>query len=99
MRIRGGAVRFIAWLRAYGTRAGLRTGRFGTWVHTYRGVLRGAAVGLAVLIFVFLDRPTGLTILLIAVLLALCLAVIQFFDQPAAMTDHAGTTGRAGPVS
>jgi hypothetical protein len=79
VRIRGGAVRGLNWLRG---RTGMRSGKIGVWVHTYRGVLRGAAVGLAVLIFVFLDRPSGLAILLIALLLVIILAVIQFFDQP-----------------
>lgn len=79
-RIRGGVVRSLTWLRG---RTGLRTGRVGGWVHTYRGVLRGAAVGLAVLVFVFLDRPSGLAVLTIALLLVVCLVVIQFLDQPA----------------
>jgi hypothetical protein len=79
VRIRGGVTRGLGWLRG---RSGLRAGKAGAWVHTYRGVLRGAAVGLAVLIFVFLDRPSGLTVLLIALLLVVVLAVIQFFDQP-----------------
>ncbi|RSM60396.1 hypothetical protein DMH04_54095 [Kibdelosporangium aridum] len=81
VRIRRGVVRSLAWLRG---RAGLRSGRLGGWVHTYRGVLRGAAVGLAVLVFVFLDRPSGLAVLLIALLLVVFLAVIQFLDQPVA---------------
>ena len=79
MRIRHATVRFLAWMRG---RAGLRAGRLGSWVHTYRGVLRGAAVGVAVLILVFLDQPSGLAVLLVAVLLVVCLAVIQFLDQP-----------------
>jgi len=79
VRIRRGVVNGLGWLRG---RTGLRSGRVGGWVHTYRGVLRGAAVGLAVLIFVFLDRPSGLTVLMIALLLVIVLAVIQFFDQP-----------------
>ncbi|HEY7592226.1 MAG TPA: hypothetical protein VH969_03665 [Actinophytocola sp.] len=87
VRIRGGAVRSLAWLRG---RTGMRSGKVGGWVHTYRGVLRGVAVGLAVLIFVFLDRPSGLAVLLIALLLVICLAVIQFFDQPVT----AGPTAR-----
>jgi hypothetical protein len=77
--IRGGVARGLGWLR---NRSGLRSGKAGAWVHTYRGVLRGVAVGLAVLIFVFIDRPSGLTVLLIALLLVVVLAVIQFFDQP-----------------
>jgi hypothetical protein len=80
VRIRTGVARSLAWLRG---RTGLRTGRFGAWVHTNRGVLRGVAIGLAVLVFVFLDRPSGFAVLLIAALLAVCLAVVQFFAQPA----------------
>jgi hypothetical protein len=37
--------------------------------------------------------------LIIALLLALCLAIIQFFDQPAVMTHQTGTTDRKGPTS
>jgi hypothetical protein len=57
---------------------------------TYRGVLRGAAIGLAVLILVFLDQPSGFTVLLVGVLLVLCLVVIQFFDQPVSGDPAAG---------
>ncbi|MGH3878296.1 MAG: hypothetical protein ACRDSK_14795, partial [Actinophytocola sp.] len=64
--------------------AGPRSGRLGGWVRIYRGVLRGTAVGLAVLVFVFLDRPSGLAVLLIASLLVVVLVVIQFLDHPAA---------------
>lgn len=81
VRLRAAAGDLLGWLRERGARAGLRTGRVGGWVHTYRGVLRGAAVGLAILVFVFLDRPSGLAVLLIACLLLACLAVIQFLDQ------------------
>lgn len=81
VRIRGGLAGSLAWLRG---RSGLRSGRLGAWVHSYRGVLRGVAAGLAVLVFVFLDRPSGVAVLTIALLLALVLAVIQFLDQPVA---------------
>ncbi|MBK1786980.1 hypothetical protein [Prauserella cavernicola] len=84
VRLRAGTAAAIAWLRGGGARAGLRTGRVGPWVHTYRGVLRTGAVAVAMLVFVFLDRPSGVTVLVIALLLLLCLAVIQFLDQPAA---------------
>jgi hypothetical protein len=79
VRIRAAFVRSLAWLRG---RTGLRSGRVGGWVHTYRGVLRGAALGLAVLILVFLDQPSGFAVLMVALLLVLCLVVIQFLDQP-----------------
>lgn len=93
VRIRGGTVRALAWLRG---RTGLRTGKVGAWVHTYRGVLRGAALGLAVLIFVFLDRPSGVAVLLIALLLVVVLAVIQFLDQPVVPPTGTGPPAAAG---
>ena len=46
--------------------------------------LRTAAVALAVLIFVFLDRPTGVAILLIATGLLVMLAAIEFLGRPGA---------------
>jgi LPXTG-motif cell wall-anchored protein len=88
VRIRGGAARSLTWLRG---RSGLRSGRVGGWVHTYRGVLRGAAVGLAVLILIFLDQPSGLAVLLTALLLVVILAVIQFLDQPVPAEPTAGS--------
>ncbi|PXY24069.1 hypothetical protein [Prauserella flavalba] len=84
VKLRQGLSGLIGWLRRGGARAGLRTGRVGPWVHTYRAALRGAAVGIAVLVFVLLNRPSGLTVLVIALVLVFCLGVIQFLDQPAA---------------
>jgi hypothetical protein len=81
VRLRASAGQALGWLRERGTKAGLRTGPVGGWVHTHRGVLRIGAVGLAVLVFVFLDRPSGLAVLMIALVLVACLAVIQFLDQ------------------
>jgi hypothetical protein len=81
VRVRAAAAGSLAWLRERGTRAGLRTGRVGGWVHTHAGALRFTAVGLAVLVFVFLDRPSGFAVLTIALSLLACLAVVQFLDQ------------------
>ena len=59
----------------------LCTGPVGPWVHAHLGLLRAAGIGLAVLGFVLLDRPTGLDVLLLALGLGLVLAVIEFLDQ------------------
>ncbi|TNC29258.1 hypothetical protein FG385_03220 [Amycolatopsis alkalitolerans] len=84
VRLRAGASRLIAWLRRGGAKAGLRTGKVGGWVHDHRTVLRVVAVGLAVLVFIFLSPPSGLAALVIALVLLGCLGVIQFLDQPPA---------------
>jgi hypothetical protein len=60
------------------------TGPVATWVRLHMRGLRIGAVALAVLIFVFLDRPTGVAILLIATGLLVLLAVIEFLGRPGA---------------
>ena len=73
-----------------------RSGPVGPWVHAYRGLLRGAAVGLAVLVFILLDQPTGRDVLLIALGLVVVLGVIEFLGQQPESPLH-GVTTMAGP--
>ena len=67
----------IAWVRARGERAGLRTGPVGTWVGAHKTLLRAAAVGLAVLIFVFWGQPSLAVVIWLVVLLLVALGVIE----------------------
>ena len=60
------------------------TGPVATWVRPHLRGLRIGAVALAVLVFVFLERPTGAAILLIATGLLVMLAVIEFLGRPGA---------------
>jgi hypothetical protein len=55
-----------------------------TWVRAHMRGLRVGAVALAVLVFVFLDRPTGVAILILATVLLIVLATIEFLGRPAA---------------
>ncbi|MET7994709.1 hypothetical protein ABZU76_27830 [Amycolatopsis sp. NPDC005232] len=87
VHIRQGVVKGLTWLRS---RSGLRATGLGKWVHTYRVALRAGAVAIAVLVFLFLDRPSGLAVLLIALVLLVVLAVIQFLDVPG---DRPAATG------
>jgi len=72
----------IGWLRGGADHAGWRTGPVGTWVYANKQLLRIAAVTLAALALVFWDQPTGKTILLLAGLLLVALALIEFLAQP-----------------
>jgi len=72
----------IGWLRGGADHAGWRTGPVGTWVYANKQLLRIAAVTLAALALVFWDQPTGKTILLLAGLLLVALALIEFVGQP-----------------
>jgi hypothetical protein len=72
----------IGWLRGGTERAGWRTGPVGTWVYANKQLLRIAAVALAALALVFWGQPTGKTILLLAGLLLVALALIEFLGRP-----------------
>ena len=52
------------------------------WIRAHVRGLRIGAVALAVLAFVFLAQPTGVAILVIAALLLVALAVIEFLARP-----------------
>jgi hypothetical protein len=79
------AVRTRRWVagRLHGIRGGpAPTGPVGSFVRTHLRGLRIGAVAVAVLAFVFLEQPTGAAILVIAALLLVVLAVIEFLGRP-----------------
>jgi hypothetical protein len=79
------AVRIRRWssARLHGIRGGPAAGgRVATWTRAHVRGLRIGAVALAVLAFVFVSQPTGAVILLIAALLLVVLAVIEFLARP-----------------
>jgi hypothetical protein len=82
VRTRQGLASGIGWLRGSAEHAGWRTGPVGAWVYANKNVLRIAAVALAALALVFWGQPTGKVIILLAVLLLVALAVIEFLGQP-----------------
>jgi hypothetical protein len=73
----------IDWVRARGERAGLRTGPVGTWVGAHKTLLRAAAVGVAVLIFVFWGQPSLAVVIWLVVLLLVALGLIELLAGPA----------------
>jgi hypothetical protein len=77
VRTRHAVASGIGWLRAHGERAGLRTGPAGAWTAAHKTLLRAAAVGVAVLIFVFWGQPTLAVVIWLVVLLLVLLGVIE----------------------
>jgi hypothetical protein len=70
-------------VRLHGIRGGpAATGPVATFVRMHLRGLRIGAVALAVLAFVFLEQPTGAAILVIAALLLVVLAVLEFLGRP-----------------
>ena len=80
------------------------TGPVGTWVRAHLRGLRIGAVALAALVFVFLQQPSGVAILIIAAVLLVVLGVIEFLarpgpepvDAPVERRSSAGRRGGAG---
>jgi hypothetical protein len=72
----------FAFIRGTGERAGISTGPVGVWVYGHRLALRIAAVVIASLIFIFWTDPTGLVVLLIAVVLAIMLGLVELVGRP-----------------
>jgi hypothetical protein len=72
----------IGWLRGGAEHAGWRTGPVGAWVYANKQLLRIGAVTLAALALVFWGQPTGKTVALLAGLLLVALALIEFLGQP-----------------
>ena len=86
------AVRIRRWTsdHLHGIRGGPSAdGRVATFTRAHVRGLRIGAVALAVLVFVFMEQPTGVTILVIAALLLVALAVVEFLARPATPADQA----------
>jgi hypothetical protein len=82
VRARAGLSRGIAWLRGGAEKAGFRTGPVGAWVYTYKRVLRIAVLGIAALVLVFWDQPTGRVIIGITLGVLVALVIIEFLGRP-----------------
>jgi hypothetical protein len=86
----------FAAIRGTGDRAGVTTGPVGGWVYRYRQVLRIGTVAIAGLAFVFWGNPTGLTVLIIAIILLAVLGLIELISRPPARRATAGPANRDG---
>jgi len=80
------------WVRNFGERRGVSTGPVGEWTYAHRRGLRIGTVALFALIFVFWGHPTGLVVILLAVLLLVVLGLIELIGRPAAEPESAGQT-------
>jgi hypothetical protein len=72
----------LGWIRSFGERRGVSTGPVGQWTYLHRRGLRIGAVALAGLIFAFWGQPTGLVVILLAVVLLVLLGLIELIGRP-----------------
>jgi hypothetical protein len=80
--LRSGAGRAIGWVRSRGERAGLDTGRFGDALGTHQAIIRGAVLGLGLLVYAMADHPTGGFTLVVVAAVALALLVLELLARP-----------------
>ena len=90
VRTRGAFVSGLARLRGAGEHVGLRTGPVGRWTYEHRMGLRIGATALMAIILVFWGRPTGLTVLTLAIVLLILLGLIELIGKRPAQPEIAG---------
>jgi hypothetical protein len=83
---------WLGWIRNFGERRGVSTGPVGEWTYAHRRGLRIGAVALFGVIFVFWGHPTGLVVIVLAILLLLVLGLIELIGRPPAGPEPAGQT-------
>jgi hypothetical protein len=79
----------IGSLRGGAESAGLRTGRFGTWVYAHKRALRIGAVVLGMLALTFWPNATVGDVIFTAVVVLLAVGVIEFLGRPSETTEGA----------
>jgi hypothetical protein len=72
----------VGWLRGGAEHAGLNTGPVGAFVYTWRTALRAVVVGVAVLVYVLQDHPTGGSALTVLIFTVLALVIVEFLARP-----------------
>jgi hypothetical protein len=83
--LRRGTSRAIAAVRGGGEKVGLDTGRFGVFLYVNKSVIRGVVLGLALLLYVMRDHPTGGFTLGLVVAAAVVLLLVELLSRrPAA---------------
>ncbi len=92
VRTRRAARSGIAWVRARGELAGLRTGPAGSWTRAHKRLLRIGAVAIAAVVFVFWGQPTLAVGIWIVILLLAVLGLIELIGG-----GRAGDAGAPAP--
>jgi hypothetical protein len=83
-RMRQGSRDLIGGLGRKADEAGWDAGPVGVWVGAHKMALRIAGVAVALLVLFYLNQPTPLSLLVLALLLLVYLAAIEFLGRPRA---------------
>jgi hypothetical protein len=81
---RRGVTSGISKVRSGRARAGLRTGEFGEALARYRNPIRVGVIGLAALIYLLRDHPTGAFAITVVIITVLILVLAEILAAPSA---------------
>jgi hypothetical protein len=81
----------IGSLRGEAESAGFNTGRFGTWTYAHKRALWAATFVVAGMVLMFWSQPTAWTVLGVALVVALVLALVEFLAHPPTATTEPTT--------
>lgn len=98
--LRRGTSRAIDGVRHGGTKVGIDTGAFGIALRTYKSPIRVGVLGLALLLYVLRDHPTGGFALELLVVAAVILLVVELLSRPPdpdVVPEPSPTAGSPGP--
>jgi hypothetical protein len=96
VRIREGSRDLLGGLGRRADEAGWDAGPVGEWVAAHKVGLRIAGVVVAFLVLFLWDTPSALTLLVLALLLLVYLAAVEFLGRTAAPSEPSGTGGTGG---
>ncbi|KQW47557.1 hypothetical protein ASC77_14000 [Nocardioides sp. Root1257] len=94
--LRRGTARAIGAVRSGGDRVGIDTGRFGIALHAYKTPIRIGVLGVALLLYVMRDHPTGGFALVLLLVAALILLLVELLSRPP-VPEAGATAAPAGP--
>ncbi|MEP9362927.1 hypothetical protein ABLE68_08185 [Nocardioides sp. CN2-186] len=83
--LRRSTSRAIGAVRQGGDKVGIDTGSFGIALHTYKTPIRVTVLGLALLLYVMRDHPTGAFALVLLAIAAVILLLVELLSRPPAV--------------
>ena len=95
--LRRGTSRAIGAARSGGNRLGIDTGSFGVALWTYRTPIRFAVLGLALLLYVMRDHPTGEFAIVLLLVAGFILLLVELLSRPPADDAPAATPTPGSP--
>jgi LPXTG-motif cell wall-anchored protein len=80
--VRRGVSSAVTWVRGGAEHAGLNTGPVGAFVYRWKTPLRGTVVGIAALVYLLQEHPTGGSALVVVVVTAVALLIVELLARP-----------------